>query len=167
MGAGKSKVGTLVADILGRPFVDTDELVEQRAGRAISDVFATDGEAAFRRMETETVAAALGVGANVIALGGGAATRQENWDLLRRAHALVVYLQAGPDTIYERVAGKGHRPLLAGLSESAKREKIAAMLAEREPWYLKADVVISSDDSRDKHTAAADVATKIRAAGIL
>ena len=167
MGAGKSKVGTLVADILGRPFVDTDELIEERAGRTISDIFATHGEHAFRAMETEIIASELRSGANVIALGGGAATRQENWDLLRRTHAFVVYLQAGPATIYERVAGKGHRPLLAGLGEPAMREKIASMLAEREPWYLKADLVISSDNSRDKYAAADDVAAKIRAAGVL
>jgi shikimate kinase / 3-dehydroquinate synthase len=166
MGAGKSKAGVLVAEELGRQFVDTDELIEEQAGRSIAEVFENDGEAAFRRMETDAIESVLRSTDNVIALGGGAAARQGNWDLLARSGALTVYLRASVDTIMERVSGKTHRPLLAGLDEAAMRDKISGMLAEREPWYLKADLVIDSDNRLDKLAAAKQVAARLRAAGI-
>jgi len=162
MGAGKTKVGRLVAEHLGRAFVDTDDLVEARAGLPISEIFARDGEVAFRRLETEVIGAALAGEPEVIALGGGAATREENWDLLRKAGALTIYLQARPQTILDRVADHTHRPLLAGLDRAGMREKITRMLAEREPWYLRADLVISSDNSVDKFGMADTVVEHLR-----
>ena len=80
-GAGKSKVGHLLAERLGVPHIDTDALIVEREGRAISDIFATDGEAAFRVMETAAVAHAL-TGHAVISLGGGAAATPAVRDLL-------------------------------------------------------------------------------------
>ena len=80
-GAGKSKVGRLLAGRLGVPHVDTDDLIVEREGRAISDIFATDGESAFRLMETVAVADALSRRA-VVSLGGGAAATDAVRDLL-------------------------------------------------------------------------------------
>ena len=79
-GAGKSKVGRLLAGRLGVPHVDTDDLIVEREGRAISDIFATDGESAFRLMETVAVADALSRRA-VVSLGGGAAATDAVRDL--------------------------------------------------------------------------------------
>jgi len=165
MGAGKTKVGRLVAERIGRPFVDTDDLVEERAGRPISEIFARDGEEAFRRLETEAIAFALSGEPEVIALGGGAATREENWGLLTDANAITIYLKAQPETILDRVADHGHRPLLAGLDRAGMLEKITRMLAQREPWYLKAHFVIASDGSPDKYAMADTVVERLKMLG--
>lgn len=165
MGAGKTRVGTLVAARLGVPFIDTDDLIEQRSGRAVSDIFADDGEDAFRALETDAIRFALDGARRAISVGGGAATREENWTLLREFGALTIYLKAGVETILSRVAHKSHRPLLAGLSRDEMRRKIGTMLGEREPWYERADLVISSDDTRDKYEMAEIVAARVCAAG--
>ncbi len=165
MGAGKTKVGRLVAERIGRAFLDTDDLVERKAGRPVGEIFAREGEVAFRRMETEAIAEALSAEPEVIALGGGAATREENWDLLRKANALTIYLRAKPETILERVADHTHRPLLAGLDREGMLEKITGMLGEREPWYLRAELVISSDNSIDKYGMVDIVIEHLRALG--
>lgn len=93
-GAGKSKVGHLLAERLGVPHIDTDALIVEREGRAISGIFTTDGEAAFRVMETAAVAHAL-TGHAVISLGGGAAATPAVRDLLD-GHT-VVYIDAPHD----------------------------------------------------------------------
>lgn len=164
MGAGKSKVGRLVAERLGIPFVDTDDLIEVRTGRSIADIFSTDGEAAFRCIETEMIAEALSGERKVIALGGGAATRDENWEIIERADAFSVYLKASPNTILERVADHTHRPLLAGLTRGEMLTKITAMLADREPKYERAQLVIPTDNTIDKHAMAERVFEILRKA---
>lgn len=127
-GAGKSKVGHLLAERLGVPHIDTDALIVEREGRAISDIFATDGEAAFRVMETAAVAHAL-TGHAVISLGGGAAATPAVRDLLD-GHT-VVYIDAPHDELVRRTAGKTHRPLLAADPDGALRR----LRVEREPHY--------------------------------
>ncbi len=154
MGAGKSKVGRLVAERLSIPFVDTDDLIEARTGRSIADIFSTDGEAEFRRSETDVIIDALSGDRKVIALGGGAATRDENWEIIDRTGAFTVYLKASPNTILERVADHTHRPLLAGLTRDEMLAKITRMLAEREPQYERAQLVIPTDNTIDKHAMA-------------
>ena len=84
-GAGKSKVGRLLAGRLGVPHVDTDDLIVEREGRGISDIFATDGESAFRLMETAAVADALSRRA-VVSLGGGAAATDADARPARWSH---------------------------------------------------------------------------------
>ena len=91
-GCGKTTVGRALADLLGRPFYDADEQIEARAGRKIPDIFAQDGEAAFRRLETEVLAELSRQSGAVIATGGGVVTREENRDLLRQ-NSTVVWLQ--------------------------------------------------------------------------
>ena len=147
MGAGKSKVGAILAERLGRTFVDTDALVEEAAGRPISDIFQEAGEEAFRRMEHEAVRRASEMPPAVISLGGGAATREENWIVIRDA-GICVYLCASPETVFERVTRKGHRPLLAGLNDAERMAKIRSMLAAREPYYRRADLVVESREDR-------------------
>ncbi len=117
MGAGKTSVGEVCAARLDRPFVDTDDLVETAAGMTIADVFAYYGEARFRALEREAVtdACASPVPA-VIACGGGAVVHADNRRHLRSA-GLVVWLQATPETLADRVGrgqARAERPLLAG-----------------------------------------------------
>ncbi len=141
MGAGKSAVGKQLAQRLRRPFVDTDRLVEQRAGRPIPAIFAAEGEAGFRALERAVVAEVAGRRGQVIATGGGVVTDPANLAALR-AGGLVVYLAARPETLAARVAGSD-RPLLAGAADPAAR--IREILARREAAYRAADVVVETD----------------------
>ena len=85
MGTGKTKIGRLLAQLLGRVFVDTDHLIEERAGQSIPQLFATHGEAQFRQLEHQCLAEAAARPGAVIALGGGAIAQERNWELLGRA----------------------------------------------------------------------------------
>jgi shikimate kinase len=93
MGSGKSTVGRQLAERLGRSFIDTDAVVADRAGRTIAEIFQTDGEAAFRHMESQIIAEVTSAGGAVIATGGGAVLSAENRALMRQ-DSLVVWLQA-------------------------------------------------------------------------
>jgi 5-deoxy-5-amino-3-dehydroquinate synthase len=135
MGAGKSTVGPLVARRLGRAFVDADEALEARAGRSIPDIFAADGEEAFRLLETETLGALLvAPDRPVIGAGGGAVLAERNRDLLRRHGAAVVWLDADPSVLAARVGDGTGRPLLAGGAEAA----LHRLSTERAPAYRAA-----------------------------
>lgn len=147
MGAGKSRVGAILSARLGRDFVDTDVLVEETAGKPISDIFRDGGEETFRRLEHEAIRRASEMPASVIALGGGAVTREENWAVIRRS-GICVYLWASPETIFERVSRRGHRPLLAGLNDQERMARIRAMLSAREPYYRRADLIVESLQER-------------------
>ena len=128
-GAGKSKVGRLLAERLGVDHIDTDALVVEREGRPIADIFATDGEAAFRVMETEAVADALTHDA-VVSLGGGAAATPAVRELL-----------SGHTELVRRTASKTHRPLLANDPSGT----LARLRTEREPHYQSvATMVVES-----------------------
>lgn len=137
-GAGKSKVGRLLAERLGVDHIDTDALVVEREGRPIADIFATDGEAAFRVMETEAVAEAL-MHEAVVSLGGGAAATPAVRNLL--SGRTVVYIDAPHDELVRRTASKNHRPLLAQDPSGT----LARLRTEREPHYRAvATIVVES-----------------------
>lgn len=115
MGAGKTKVGRGAAALLDRPFVDTDHLVERTAGMPVSQIFATEGEPAFRARERDAVAAALATDGAVVSVGGGAVRDQINVERMRRA-GTVVWLHADPAELAMRLRRsllRGDRPLLA------------------------------------------------------
>ena len=115
MGAGKSTVGPLVAGALGLPFIDLDGRVEEEAGMAVSEIFAAEGEAGFRRRERAAVAAAAG-GTAVVACGGGVVLAGENVARLR-ASGVVLWLDAPVGELAGRVGAGAGRPLLAGGAE--------------------------------------------------
>src|SRR6185503_10971520 len=100
MGTGKTTVGRLAAAQLHYQFVDTDELIEQRARRAIREIFARDGEEAFREMERELVAEMAGWRRQVIATGGGLGASEANLASLKQ-HALTICLWGLPDVIWQ------------------------------------------------------------------
>jgi len=142
MGTGKSEVGRRLAQRLGRAFVDTDQLVEERAGKRIAAIFADDGEPAFRALERAAVTEAADRGGAVVALGGGAVLDPENVCRLREAGVLV-YLTARPDVILGRVGDGANRPLL----REDPRAAVTRLLAERGPVYAAAaDVTVDTSE---------------------
>jgi shikimate kinase len=141
MGTGKTTVGRLVASRLHFGFIDTDHLIELRAGKAIPKIFEEDGELKFREYEKEVVKELAEFKKMVIATGGGLGANQENIDSLK-AHSLVVCLCASVPTIYSRVKLQTYRPLLCTPDPMAK---IKELLTVRGPVYRQADVLISTD----------------------
>ena len=141
MGTGKSSGGQLVANALQFKFVDTDALIEERAGRTISNIFAQAGEEIFRNFERQVVIELCNRTQLVIAAGGGLVTNETNFASLK-THARVVCLWAGPDTIWERVRHQTHRPLLLGPDPQTR---IRHLLEQREPFYRQADVLVNTE----------------------
>jgi len=141
MGVGKSSVGRIVAEHLRFGFVDTDDLIEQRAGASVTEIFAREGEAAFRAHERAVVEELAERDRLVIATGGGLICQTENLHSLRR-HALIVCLWASAQTIWERVRRQTHRPLLQTTDPKAR---IAELLAARGPVYRQAGVLVGAD----------------------
>lgn len=140
MGTGKTSAGRLLAARLDYRFQDVDALIVEQEGRSINEIFANDGEAYFRRVETEVITTALQGNRLVISTGGGAVISEHNRRLMREA-GLVVNLTASPAAVLERLAGDDERPLLR---DEKGLEKVQAMLAEREPFYADADIRIDT-----------------------
>ena len=147
MATGKSKIGRLLASRMRRIFIDTDQMIEARAGKAIAAIFADEGEESFRALERECVVEAASREA-VIALGGGAIAQEKNLKAIGDADGVLICLEADVDTILKRVSRRDTRPLLSGLSREEKREKIGSMLAERAPYYGRAHITVRSTDDR-------------------
>ncbi|MGE0727870.1 MAG: iron-containing alcohol dehydrogenase [Acidimicrobiia bacterium] len=138
MGAGKSTVGPFVARRAGRRFIDADVALEQRSGRRIADIFATDGEAAFRALEHDVLAELLADPSGpVIGAGGGAVSAEANRALLVDAGAAVVWLDAAPATLAARVGEDVDRPMLAGGALAA----LTRLAEQRRPAYEAAATV--------------------------
>jgi shikimate kinase len=141
MGTGKSSVGRLVAEQLHFAFLDTDTVIEARAGKSIAQIFAEQGEAAFRELEHKIVKELAMRDGTVISTGGGLVVNPENMASLKQ-HAYVVCLWAGAEAIYARVKSQNHRPLL---QDSDPLEKIRSLLKERAPFYKQADVLLNTE----------------------
>jgi len=143
MGAGKSAVGALLAAHLGRPFVDTDAMVERIAGTSIADLFTREGEAAFRKREREAIENIAG-GGLVVALGGGAIAQPGACARLGGS-GTIVYLRATPETLLGRIGDTADRPLLHGVSGKDRLRRIAELLSERSFCYEQAAIVVDTD----------------------
>ena len=143
MGAGKTTVGRIVGERLGRRVVDSDQVIEARTGRTVREIFATDGEAAFRALETEALIEALTEQEPlVIAAAGGVVLSEQNRTALRDSPSKVVWLCADPTTLVERVRSGGHRPLLDDDPAGA----LQRMFDERANLYRQvADAIVLVD----------------------
>ena len=131
-GSGKSTIGRRLAKSLDLSLLDTDAAIEQTTGRRIADIFATDGEREFRRIEEDVIRSALQSHDGVLSLGGGAVTTAGVRDAL--AGHTVIYLEISAAEGVRRTGGNTVRPLLAG---GDRNEKFKALMAERVPLYRR------------------------------
>jgi shikimate kinase len=140
MGSGKTTVGHRVADLLARPFFDSDEMIEAREGRSVREIWLAEGEPAYRSMETAVLREALAADEpSVVAAAGGVVLREENRRLLEADGVFTVRLYAAPEVLATRVGHQGHRPLLDDDPLGALRR----MVTERESLYAEvADATI-------------------------
>lgn len=146
MGSGKTTVGLRLSYRLRRTVIDTDREIEKEEKRAISDIFATDGEEYFRDQETACLRRLLKcTGNQIISAGGGLPLREQNRALLSKL-GQVFYLCASAETIYERVKNDRTRPLLQG---GDPRSKIRTMLQDRDGRYRAAADVIIDVNNKD------------------
>jgi shikimate kinase len=137
MGAGKTTVGSLLAKELGYRFVDTDEIIAKAAGKSINQIFAAEGEAAFRELETKVLAQVCAYTKLCIATGGGIVMKPENWSYLQ--HGLVVWLDVPVELLYARLAEDSSRPLLQDVDP---KQKLRSLFLQRQPMYSQADLRI-------------------------
>lgn len=143
MGAGKTKIGGLLAAALDVPFVDVDEEIEKDEGRVIADIFAKDGEPAFRAIERAKIASLLSGDVTVFAPGGGAMMAPETAALVHE-RALSIWLKADIDILVERTGRNSKRPLLQG---GNPRDVLAGLIEKRYPVYATADMTVETDES--------------------
>ena len=155
MGAGKTTVGRLLAERLGRPFTDTDALVEAEEGVTIDEIFVARGERHFRELEAAMVRHVAALRGQVIAVGGGAVMDPANVTHLRSTGDLIL-LDGNPDELAERVGDGAGRPLLEG---GAAAERLARLRTERAAAYADAASGVVDTSGR----SAAEVADAVLA----
>ena len=158
MGCGKSSVGRELSRLLCCPFMDLDDVIVEREGRSIPEIFATDGEAAFRQMELQALKDIAGLYTQergVLALGGGTVMTEECREIVQE-QTLCIYLKASVDTLVQHLKGQtAGRPMLSGTchserpegaEESLLRQRIENLMARRAETYEKtAHIIIETD----------------------
>lgn len=135
MGCGKTSVGKRAAGLMDRIFCDLDHYIEEKAGMTVSEIFERQGEAAFRKMETEAAAEVSGMDGMIIATGGGTVLAPRNVDIFHENSGIIVFLEVPVPVLTERLKNDTQRPLL----QKPDREKVIAELVEkRYPLYRAA-----------------------------
>lgn len=154
MGTGKSVAGKILAEKLGRKFVDMDTLIEEREGVSIADIFAGKGEPYFRGREKELVGELAKQEGLVVSCGGGVVCDPENLGKLKQT-GVIFALKASAAIIYRRTKNYSHRPIL---NVDNPEEKIDKLLKDREAYYARADYSIDTDALSPEETAGAIIA---------
>lgn len=149
MGAGKTKIGGILAKRLGIPFVDADAEIEAAANMTIAEIFETQGEPAFRDLERRVIARLLSDEIKIIAPGGGAMMNGETAKLIRSA-SVSIWLKADLDVLVERTGRTSKRPLLRN---GDPREILQGLMDKRYPVYATADLTVESLPADVEHNA--------------
>lgn len=157
MGAGKSTVGQLLADDTSRIFIDTDDLIMERTGQAIAELFREKGEEHFRGIESEVVQELAAFEPAVIALGGGAILDHDNRESLRTS-GTVVYLRCDFGTLFKRIRADKQRPLASGKS----RHELERLFNHRKELYEEADIVVDCAPDMTASEVAARVSIELQ-----
>ena len=144
MASGKSAVGKELAKRLRMDFVDTDELIEEKEGIKISQIFREKGEPYFRKVETEIIKKVAEDKNAIIATGGGVVLKEENMQVLRK-NGMIICLSTDAATILKRTSRNHLRPLLEGEREE-RENKIKDLLGFRASYYQKADFIVDTTD---------------------
>lgn len=142
MGSGKSTIGKRLAYKLNMQFYDSDKMIEEREGLSVLDIFDYRGEEYFRSQEMKVISEVLNYGSVVLSTGGETFIDDEIRKIIKEK-AIVVWLKTNIDTIHERVSRRNTRPKLTGENV---RDTIEKMLAEAEPKYAEADIMVESKD---------------------
>jgi shikimate kinase len=152
MGAGKSTIGSILANTLGWDYYDLDKLIEAECKKKISDIFKENGEKKFREIESELLKKISTKKFTVISLGGGTIVNEINLQILKNT-GTIVYLKSSLDSIYKRVRFKRDRPVLK-LDESGEPimkenfiDSVTKIFESRKPYYEQADVIIDTDNT--------------------
>jgi len=156
MGVGKSTISLTLKEMTGRAEIDTDAWIEEAEGKTISQIFADQGEEHFRQLETAMIDELADLPPAIVSCGGGMALREINRRKLR-AMGQVVWLQAEPETIYERVKDSDNRPILQG---NMNVEFIRGLMDKRLPFYQKAATVKVKTDGRELEEIAKEILEK-------
>lgn len=162
-GTGKSTVGRILADHLGRPLVSTDEGIVRRAGCTIPEIVERHGWKWFRDLESDVIRDLAGQGGQVVDCGGGAILREENRERLRTS-GLVIWLRASVAAIAGRIRSDDQRPSLTGNRSFV--DEIEEVLREREPVYRLAGHVAVDTDGRTPGEVAEEVLGELRKHGL-
>lgn len=157
-GAGKSTIGRRLAKALDVEFLDTDAAIEARTGRTIADIFATDGEPEFRRIEEEVIREALAEHPGVLSLGGGAVTTPGVRDAL--AGHPVVFLEISAAEGIRRTGGSTVRPLLAG---PGRAEKYRELMSQRVPLYRRLATIRVNTNRRNPGAVVRYIVSRLEA----
>lgn len=152
MGSGKTSVGKRLAKKLNLPFVDGDQEIEKAAGLSLIDVLKCFGAEEYRAGE-ERVMKRLLQGAPCILASGGGSFVAEQTRRLAKEHAITVWLKADIDTLYNRTAGRKHRPFLEGC-DSHLKNKLETYIREEYPYYSEADIIVETKDEAVDNTVA-------------
>ncbi len=150
MGSGKSTLGRKIAKRSGLPFLDTDKMVEEVEGATVADIITYAGEEYFREAERRALERTAEYESVVVSTGGGLPVWGDNMAWIAK-HGVSVYLKRTPEQILSRLSpyGRYKRPKLRGLSDEEVLQVMREGIAEREPIYLKADIVIECDKMSD------------------
>ena len=152
MGSGKTSVGKRLAKKLDLPFVDGDQEIEKAAGLSLVDVLKCFGEEEYRAGEKRVMKRLLQGSPCVLASGGGSFVAEQT-RLLAREHAITIWLKADGEILYNRTAGRKHRPFLKGNDEHLKN-KLEKYINEEYPYYSEADIVVETKEEQVDNTVA-------------
>ena len=142
MGAGKSAVSRKLSGLLKRELVSTDQLIEQREGKKIAEIFEKSGEAHFRKLEREIIIEVTKKKDAIIDCGGGIVLNKDNIKDLKE-NSVLICLSISPETVYQRIKHQKHRPLLEGQDPP---QRIKELMNERSHLYSLADYTIATDE---------------------
>lgn len=147
MGSGKTTVGRLVASLMNLPFVDLDAVIVEEKGQSIADIFADEGETAFRKKESSALAKILDRSeSHVISLGGGTPCFNDNMNLIVEC-SITFYLRLGVGRLASRLSLDDARPLIANKSQAELLRYISDTLKGRRQYYDQADHTIKATDA--------------------
>lgn len=165
-GSGKSTVGRHVARQVGLPFIDTDQVIEQRIGCSIRDYFETQGEATFRDVEQAVIEEVTHSEARVVATGGGAVLREVNRMALRE-RTTVVYLRSTPEDLARRLRHDTHRPLLQQGGGADPLRRLRTLFQERDPLYRRTAHFVIETGRPSVHALVNMVLMQLELAGLV